>query len=201
MAKTRLLLAVVLAVLPVFLTAGIARADARTTFLIEKLRADDFRVRTSAALQLGATGDDAAVDPLCSALGDGNDVVRQAAGAGLARLAKPAATSCVQQHLQSEQNPSVKAQLEKTLASLQAVGGAGGGGGGGGCIVNGPGESKHADIGISLPGTGETPAAPVFIDGQKAMTLRGDNIVSEFKTLVETYIERRFGVGAQSAAE
>ena len=62
-----------------------------------------------------------------------------------------------------------------------------------GCIVNGPGESKHADIGISLPGTGETPAAPVFIDGQKAMTLRGPRIVEEFKTIVEEYIERRFG--------
>ncbi len=69
-----------------------------------------------------------------------------------------------------------------------------------GCIVNGPGESKHADIGISLPGTGETPAAPVFIDGQKAMTLRGEGIAAEFKTLVENYIERRFG-GAKSAAE
>ncbi len=65
-----------------------------------------------------------------------------------------------------------------------------------GCIVNGPGESKHADIGISLPGTGETPAAPVFIDGQKAMTLRGEGIAAEFKTIVETYIERRFGGGA-----
>ena len=69
-----------------------------------------------------------------------------------------------------------------------------------GCIVNGPGESKHADIGISLPGTGETPAAPVFIDGQKAMTLRGEGIAAEFKTMVESYIERRFG-GAKSAAE
>jgi (E)-4-hydroxy-3-methylbut-2-enyl-diphosphate synthase len=65
-----------------------------------------------------------------------------------------------------------------------------------GCIVNGPGESKHADIGISLPGTGETPAAPVFIDGKKAMTLRGPNITSDFKALVEDYIEKRFGVGA-----
>jgi (E)-4-hydroxy-3-methylbut-2-enyl-diphosphate synthase len=70
-----------------------------------------------------------------------------------------------------------------------------------GCIVNGPGESKHADIGISLPGTGETPAAPVFIDGQKAVTLRGEGIAAEFKTLVEDYIERRFGQGAKSAAE
>jgi (E)-4-hydroxy-3-methylbut-2-enyl-diphosphate synthase len=70
-----------------------------------------------------------------------------------------------------------------------------------GCIVNGPGESKHADIGISLPGTGETPAAPVFIDGKKAVTLRGPHIADEFKTLVATYIERRFGQGAKSAAE
>ena len=62
-----------------------------------------------------------------------------------------------------------------------------------GCIVNGPGESKHADIGISLPGTGEAPAAPVFIDGEKAMTLRGENIAQEFHKIVENYIEKRFG--------
>ena len=62
-----------------------------------------------------------------------------------------------------------------------------------GCIVNGPGESKHADIGISLPGTGEAPAAPVFIDGEKALTLRGAGIADEFQVLVENYIEKRFG--------
>ncbi len=62
-----------------------------------------------------------------------------------------------------------------------------------GCIVNGPGESKHADIGISLPGTGESPVAPVFIDGKKAQTLRGDNIAAEFQTLVDEYIQKRFG--------
>jgi len=72
-----------------------------------------------------------------------------------------------------------------------------------GCIVNGPGESKHADIGISLPGTGEVPAAPVFIDGRKAVTLRGANIAAEFKALVMDYIARRFGVDAsgKTAAE
>jgi (E)-4-hydroxy-3-methylbut-2-enyl-diphosphate synthase len=70
-----------------------------------------------------------------------------------------------------------------------------------GCIVNGPGESKHADIGISLPGTGETPAAPVFIDGAKAVTLRGPTIAADFKTLVTDYIEKRFGAGARTAAE
>ena len=62
-----------------------------------------------------------------------------------------------------------------------------------GCIVNGPGESKHADIGISLPGTGEAPAAPVFIDGEKRMTLRGEGIALEFQRIVEDYIEKRFG--------
>jgi (E)-4-hydroxy-3-methylbut-2-enyl-diphosphate synthase len=62
-----------------------------------------------------------------------------------------------------------------------------------GCIVNGPGESKHADIGISLPGTGESPAAPVFIDGEKVKTLRGDNIVTEFEQIVQEYVDRRYG--------
>jgi (E)-4-hydroxy-3-methylbut-2-enyl-diphosphate synthase len=66
------------------------------------------------------------------------------------------------------------------------------------CIVNGPGESKHADIGISLPGTGETPAAPVFIDGEKALTLRGDGIAEEFQALVKKSVEKRFG-GARDA--
>jgi (E)-4-hydroxy-3-methylbut-2-enyl-diphosphate synthase len=65
-----------------------------------------------------------------------------------------------------------------------------------GCIVNGPGESKHADIGISLPGTGEQPTAPVFIDGKKAMTLRGPTLTADFKQIVCDYIERRFGYGA-----
>jgi (E)-4-hydroxy-3-methylbut-2-enyl-diphosphate synthase len=68
-----------------------------------------------------------------------------------------------------------------------------------GCIVNGPGESKHADIGISLPGTGESPAAPVFIDGKKATTLRGARIAEEFQALVEDYVERRFGGQRRSA--
>jgi (E)-4-hydroxy-3-methylbut-2-enyl-diphosphate synthase len=65
-----------------------------------------------------------------------------------------------------------------------------------GCIVNGPGESKHADIGISLPGTGEQPTAPVFIDGVKAMTLRGEDLSGQFKAIVEDYVARRFGGGA-----
>jgi (E)-4-hydroxy-3-methylbut-2-enyl-diphosphate synthase len=71
-----------------------------------------------------------------------------------------------------------------------------------GCIVNGPGESKHADIGISLPGTGEQPTAPVFIDGKKTATLRGPTLAADFKKMVEDYVARRFGVGAgRTAAE
>jgi (E)-4-hydroxy-3-methylbut-2-enyl-diphosphate synthase len=68
-----------------------------------------------------------------------------------------------------------------------------------GCIVNGPGESKHADIGISLPGTGEQPTAPVFIDGKKAATLRGATLTTDFKQMVVDYIERRWGTGAAPA--
>jgi (E)-4-hydroxy-3-methylbut-2-enyl-diphosphate synthase len=70
-----------------------------------------------------------------------------------------------------------------------------------GCIVNGPGESKHADIGISLPGTGEQPTAPVFIDGKKAATLRGPTVAADFQALVIDYIERRYGTAKQTAAE
>ena len=70
-----------------------------------------------------------------------------------------------------------------------------------GCIVNGPGESKHANIGISLPGTGETPAAPVFVDGEKVATLRGADVADQFKVMVANYIERKFGAGQQTAAE
>jgi (E)-4-hydroxy-3-methylbut-2-enyl-diphosphate synthase len=69
-----------------------------------------------------------------------------------------------------------------------------------GCIVNGPGESKHADIGISLPGNGEAPAAPVFMDGEKVLTLRGDNIANEFHALVEKYIDKKYGQPASALA-
>ncbi|MDR0226590.1 MAG: flavodoxin-dependent (E)-4-hydroxy-3-methylbut-2-enyl-diphosphate synthase [Burkholderiaceae bacterium] len=69
-----------------------------------------------------------------------------------------------------------------------------------GCIVNGPGESKHANIGISLPGTGEAPAAPVYIDGDKAMTLRGEHIAEEFQAVVEDYVARTYGAAAAAPA-
>ena len=63
-----------------------------------------------------------------------------------------------------------------------------------GCVVNGPGESKHSDIGISLPGTGEAPAAPVFVDGKKFITLRGENIAGEFKEIVSRYVEEKYDI-------
>ena len=70
-----------------------------------------------------------------------------------------------------------------------------------GCIVNGPGESKHADIGISLPGTGEQPTAPVFVDGKKAVVLRGPTLTADFKQMVLDYIERRYGRGGAGRTE
>jgi (E)-4-hydroxy-3-methylbut-2-enyl-diphosphate synthase len=66
-----------------------------------------------------------------------------------------------------------------------------------GCVVNGPGESKHADIGISLPGTNEVPVAPVYVDGEKTVTLKGDRIAEEFQTIVEDYVARNYVSGAQ----
>jgi (E)-4-hydroxy-3-methylbut-2-enyl-diphosphate synthase len=69
-----------------------------------------------------------------------------------------------------------------------------------GCVVNGPGESKHANIGISLPGSGENPVAPVYIDGVKAVTLKGDNIAVEFQALVERYVQKNYAV-RQSPAD
>jgi len=62
-----------------------------------------------------------------------------------------------------------------------------------GCVVNGPGESKHANIGISLPGSGEEPVAPVFVDGQRKLTLKGDRIAEEFQAIVDDYVRRTYG--------
>jgi (E)-4-hydroxy-3-methylbut-2-enyl-diphosphate synthase len=62
-----------------------------------------------------------------------------------------------------------------------------------GCVVNGPGESKHADIGISLPGTGEQPVAPVYVDGKKTVTLKGEHIASDFQKIVDDYVKARYG--------
>jgi hypothetical protein len=120
----------------VLLSASDSRADSRTDFLVGRLQAQDFRVRTNAALALGQTGDDAVVVPLCGALADASDVVRQAAAVALLRLAKPASASCLKDRLALETNDGVKRQIGKALAALPAGGGGGdsssGGGGGGG---------------------------------------------------------------------
>lgn len=132
-----------------------AAQGARTQFIAEKLKSDDFRVRTNAALALGATNDEAAVQPLCGALSDGSPVVRQASAAALKRLAKPSAVGCLKSRAALESNADVKLQIERALASLDTGGGgggaAGGGGGGGGALdFEHPKENASAKYYVSL---------------------------------------------------
>ena len=133
--------------LAVFIAAlvlpAIASADSRTDFLITRLAypptqgvADDFRVRTNAALALGATGDDAAVQPLCRALNDPSDTVRQAAAVAMKRLAKPAALNCLKAHLSTEDSSAVKLQLTRAIADLESGGGSSNNGGGSSTVDN-----------------------------------------------------------------
>lgn len=104
------------------LAPAAAHADPRTGFLVDQLKtSDDYRVRTQAALALGASGDDAAVQPLCVALADGNATVKVAAAAALGKLSKPAGLACLQQAEKSEKESGVKAQLQKSIAALQAA--------------------------------------------------------------------------------
>ncbi len=108
----------------VALVTSPASADSRTDFLIGRLASDDFRVRTNAALALGATNDDAAVQPLCGVLDDASEVVRQASAVALKRLMKPASVGCLKTHLDSEKNDSVKLQLSRAIEAIEAAGGA-----------------------------------------------------------------------------
>ncbi len=110
--------------LVISLVSGGAHADSRTEFLIGRLSSDDFRVRTNAALALGATNDDAAVQPLCGVLDDASEVVRQASAVALKRLLKPASVACLKGHLASEKNDSVKLQLSRAIEAIEASGGA-----------------------------------------------------------------------------
>ncbi len=107
----------------VVLFASVALGDSRTTFLIDRLKSDDFRVRTNAALALGATNDDAAVQPLCGALSDGSDVVRIAAAAALKRLGKSSALGCMKSRLAVESNGDVKTSLARAITELEGSGG------------------------------------------------------------------------------
>jgi HEAT repeats len=109
-----------------------AFADSRTDFLIQRLQADDFRVRTNAALALGATNDDAAVQPLCGALADASEVVRQASAVALKRLMRNASLDCLKRRLGAESNDSVRLQISRAMEAIQAGGGGGNGNGGGG---------------------------------------------------------------------
>jgi len=127
---------VFLAVAQCLLSPATGRADGRTAFLIERLKyppgnglSDDPRVRTSAALALGASNDDAAVQPLCDALGDPSELVRAASAAAMKRLAKAAALPCLQNRIGSESNPAAKNQMQQTIDALNAANGGGGGGG------------------------------------------------------------------------
>ncbi len=109
-----------------------ASADAdRVKFLADKLSSDDPRVRTSAALALGASNDDGAVDPLCKALGDSTEVVRQASAVAMKRLGRSAAVPCLRARLDKESNDGVKIAIERAVESISAGSGGGGGGGGG----------------------------------------------------------------------
>src|SRR5215472_5028492 len=116
-----------LALLAVLLVASVARADSRTEFLIAHLRADDFRVRTNAALALGATNNDSVVGPLCDAINDSSDVVRQAVAAALKRLARSSALGCLRAREGVETNSSVKVQIQRAIEAIEGGGDPGGG--------------------------------------------------------------------------
>jgi hypothetical protein len=119
----RRLLSLVVAVLVLTLLASVAAGDGRTDFLVERLKAEDFRVRTNAALSLGATNDDAVVQPLCVALSDVSEVVRQAAAVALKRLGKPSALGCLKRRVGAEQTASVKLQITRAIEALESGGG------------------------------------------------------------------------------
>jgi hypothetical protein len=119
----------------VILTAGSLHADGRVDFLAERLRypppsgqVDDFRVRTNAALSLGATNDDGAVAPLCAGLGDPSEIVRQAVATALKRLARGSSSDCLRRRAAVEQSSSVKLQIQRALEAIDAAGAGGGGG-------------------------------------------------------------------------
>lgn len=127
MRRGRVLAAALLTTVIALGTTSDARADqARVKFLSEKLRADDFRVRTNAALALGATNDDGAVDPLCGSLSDSNEVVRQASAVALKRLGRSSAASCLKARESVESNEAVKVAITRALEAVSAGGDSGG---------------------------------------------------------------------------
>ena len=134
-----------------------AQADPRTSYLADQLKSnDDFRVRTQAALALGASGDDAAVKPLCDAIVDSNLAVKVAAAAALGKLGKPAGLPCLQSAGKRESAPSVKAQIEKSIASLQA-------GGSGGATTPPPPDAK-TKVYVAIQVTNKTSRGAADVD-------------------------------------
>lgn len=132
MARVRLWGAGLLTTALIALAPNAAWADeARVRFLADKLKSDDFRVRTNAALALGATNEDGAVDPLCGALSDGSEVVRQASAVALKRLNRPSSVPCLKARADVESNEGVKIQIARALDALGSSGDSGSGGGGG----------------------------------------------------------------------
>jgi hypothetical protein len=134
----RLALRILAVVMLLLTTSVIAAADGRIDFLAERLRyppaagqPDDFRVRTNAALALGATNDDAAVPPLCRGLDDPSEVVRQAVAVALKRLVRNSALDCLRRRASVESNSSVKLQIQRAIEAIESAGGGGGSGGGG----------------------------------------------------------------------
>lgn len=135
----RFLVAMLVVLVAIASAAPTARADGRVDFLAQRLKfpppsgqADDFRVRTNAALALGASNDDGAVAPLCGGLGDPSEVVRQAVAVALKRLARPSAVDCLKRRQGVERDASVKLQIQRALEAIDSSGGGGGGGDGGG---------------------------------------------------------------------
>jgi hypothetical protein len=144
----------------VALLAGSAKANDRTAFLVDRLKSDDPRVRGQAALQLGTTNDDAAVQPLCGALSDGNDFVRNAAIAALKRLGRPSAVPCLRDRLSSETNDAARTAIQGALSALAGGGGGGGGGGGAPDLSNVAGAKYYIALSRIANNTGR-PAAEI----------------------------------------
>jgi hypothetical protein len=155
----------ILVVALVVMASASAAADSRVQFLAERLKyppaagqADDFRVRTNAALALGSTNDDAAVMPLCGGLSDPSEVVRQAVAVALKKLARPQSVDCLKKQAAVETNASVKAEIGRALAAAQASGGGGAGSGGGGAQPYVQGAKYYVSVSPVTNATGRATA-------------------------------------------
>jgi HEAT repeats len=149
------------------LVTGSARAEQQVAYLIEQLKtSDDYRVRTQAALALGSSGDDAAVKPLCDALGDGNNAVKVASAAALGKLGKPAGLPCLKAALGKESAPSVKAQMEKSITTLGQSGSSGGGAGssGGAAPATPPPPGADTKFYVAIQVTNKTKRGAAEVD-------------------------------------